>query len=590
MKKKFFSGTCNVFAGQEVLANESRNKQKRIQKEVTKMMKMDKKVSSNAKGKRITGKGFMRAGAALLIMALVFSLSACGAGGGGGGGAAPAPAPSAPADSDDYYGYEPSPPSEGTMPSGNTPMPSDGGYEGYDPYYDYSGGERYLEIDESGERYTDRTPESTFSLKVDTASYSNVKRFIQDGMLPPADAVRTEELINWFGYDEPLAFKRDEPFAFYTEIGPSPFDENKLLGLIRVGTRAIDKSDMPPSNLVFLIDVSGSMDSYDKLPLLQDAFSMLTETLGRDDVVSIVTYASGTRVPLSGVRGSDANRINRAIHNLSAGGSTAGGKGIQKAYQLAEEYFIEGGNNRVILATDGDFNVGISSTDELSRFIANKRQSGIYLSVLGFGTGNIRDDIMETLAKDGNGNYSYIDSRKTAEKVLVDELGSNLFTVANDVKAQIVFDPDTVYSYRLIGYENRMLRTEDFDNDRKDAGEIGAGSDVIALYEFEPVNRNAAISARTHLFDVRVRYKDPGDSESKLVEFGVTGERMPRNNTEDFGFVSAVAMFGSYLRDYGYGGGLEVRSMIALAEENLGMDRNGYREDFVELLYDLRSI
>ncbi|MDR1358614.1 MAG: von Willebrand factor type A domain-containing protein, partial [Coriobacteriales bacterium] len=388
---------------------------------------------------------------------------------------------------------------------------ADGAYNS-DSYYDYSGGERYAEIEETGEQLAADRPEATFSLKVDTASYSNVTRYIEDGMLPPPDAVRTEELMNWFSFDEPLEFSGGSPFALSTEVGPSPFDPDKRLALIRVGTREVDRSDLPPSNLVFLVDVSGSMDSYDKLPLLQDAFALLTETLDRDDRVSIVTYASGTRVALAGARGSDSRAIEDAIFSLTAGGSTAGEQGIQDAYELAEEFFIEGGNNRVILATDGDFNVGISDTGELSRFIAEKRKSEVYLSVLGFGTGNIRDDIMETLAKDGNGNYSYIDSRKTAEKVLVDELGSNLFTVADDVKAQVVFDPETVHSYRLIGYENGMLATEDFDDDRKDAGEIGAGTDVVALFEFKPVSEDTA--AERHLFDVRIRYKEPGESES----------------------------------------------------------------------------
>ena len=458
----------------------------------------------------------------------------------------------------------------------------------YDPYYGYDSGERYLEIDELGEQRVARKPEATFSLKVDTASYSNVKRFIEDGMLPPSDAVRTEELINWFSFDEPLEYTKDSPFAFYTEVGPSPFDEDKLLAMIRVGTRDIDRRDLPPSNLVFLIDVSGSMSSYDKLPLLQDAFAMLTETLDKNDRVSIVTYASGTRVVLEGARGSDSQKINDAIYSLSAGGSTAGARGIQDAYDLAEEFFIEGGNNRVILATDGDFNVGISDTRELSRFVAEKRKSDIYLSVLGFGTGNIRDDIMETLAKDGNGNYSYIDSRRTAQKVLVDELGSNLFTVADDVKAQIVFDPETVYSYRLIGYENRILKTEDFDNDRKDAGEIGAGTDVIALFEFEPVDTKTA--AGSHLFDVRVRYKDPGDSRSNLVEFPVTYKNMRGKNSSDFGFVSSVAMLGDYLRNEGDGGRSAVNDIIDLAKQNLGADKAGYRSDFIDLLNQLRKI
>ena len=563
-------------------------------------------INRKATEKNKTRTGARRLCAAALAFALVFSLSACSAGPKSASAPADsdsaAPAPYEPSDAGGWDGES----AGGVEPSMEPPSAPgnagtwDDGYDYYDDYdssYDYGGGESYSGLDPAGEHRTAKEPEATFSLKVDTAAYSNVKRYIEDGRMPPADAVRTEELINWFGYDEPLEFQRSapygagiSPFGFYTEVGPSPFNDDKLLALVRVGTRNVDKQDLPPSNLVFLIDVSGSMDSYDKLPLLKNSFGMLAESLGRDDVVSIVTYASGTRVALEGARGSDTRKISKTVNGLKAGGSTAGEKGIQLAYKLAEEYFIEGGNNRVILATDGDFNVGLSDTDELSRFISRKRDSGVYLSVLGFGTGNIRDDIMETLAKDGNGNYSYIDSRRTAEKVLVNELSSNLFTVADDVKAQIVFDPETVYSYRLIGYENRMLKKEDFDNDRKDAGEIGAGSDVIALFEFELQEPGMALSARDHLYDVRVRYKDPGESRSDLIEFPVTGSYMPSRNSTDFGFVSAVAMFGEYLRDTGYGGRFGVRDLIDLADENIGEDPNGYREDFIGLLTNLRRI
>ncbi|MCL1847829.1 MAG: von Willebrand factor type A domain-containing protein [Coriobacteriia bacterium] len=458
----------------------------------------------------------------------------------------------------------------------------------YDYDYGYGSGERYSTIEDLGVQLTARSPESTFSLKVDTAAYSNVKRYIENGHLPPSDAVRTEELINWFSFDEPLQYTRNSPFGFYTELGPSPFDDDKYLAMIRVGTRDIDRSELPPSNLVFLIDVSGSMGSYDKLPLLQDSLAMLAETLGKDDRVSIVTYASGTHVALSGAKGSDYRTITDAIYSLSAGGSTYGEKGIQKAYEQAERNYIEGGNNRVILATDGDFNVGISNIGDLSDFIARKSESGVYLSVLGFGTGNIRDDIMETLAKDGNGNYSYIDNLKTAEKVLVNELASNLFTVADDVKAQVVFDPKTVRSYRLIGYENRMLKTEDFDDDRVDAGEIGVGCDVVALYEIELYEPESDLGA--HLFDVNIRYKDPGESRSRLVEFPVSLERLRGGNSSDFRFVSAVALYGDYLRNSGNVDGYTLREITWLAEDNLGVDKAGYRWDFVELLYQLRSI
>lgn len=469
-----------------------------------------------------------------------------------------------------------------------TGAPAPGESGSYYDDYNYGYGEQYSTIEDLGEQRTSTNPESTFSLKVDAAAYSNVKRYIEDGILPPSDAVRTEELINWFTFDEPLEFNRKSPFGFYTEVGPSPFNEDKYLAMIRVGTRDIDRSELPPSNLVFLIDVSGSMASYDKLPLLKESLALLVETLGKDDRVSIVTYASGTKVVLSGARGSDYKKITNAIDSLGAGGSTAGQNGIQKAYQQAERNFIEGGNNRVILATDGDFNVGISNTSDLSDFIAKKRETGVYLSVLGFGTGNIRDDIMETLAKDGNGNYNYIDSTKTAQKVLVNELASNLFTVADDVKAQIVFDADTVYSYRLIGYENRMLDPEDFNNDKVDAGEIGAGSDVVALYEIELYDAKSAMGS--HLFDVNIRYKDPGESRSRLVEFPVKMERISGGNSSDFGFISAVAMYGDYLRNYGYTDGYTLREMTQLAKDNLGYDDLGYRRDFVKLLDMLRGI
>jgi len=491
--------------------------------------------------------------------------------------------------SDSYY-----PPdnagSSGSSQTADSAAP--GYYNNYDPYFDYSSGESYLVIEEQGELLVSRNPESTFSLKVDTASYSNVKRFVENGDLPPADAVRTEELINWFSYDEPIKFDSNSPFGFYTEIGPSPFNEDKYLAMIRVATQDIDRSDLPPSNIVFLIDVSGSMNTHDKLPLLQDSLALFIDTLDRDDRISIVTYASGTAVVLEGARGSEKELIKDTVYSLRPAGSTAGEGGIQLAYECAEENFIVGGNNRIILCSDGDFNVGISTVSELSKFISKKRDTGIYLSVLGFGTGNIRDDIMETLAKDGNGNYSYIDSLRTAEKVLVDELATNLFTVADDVKAQIVFDADAVYSYRLIGYENRLLATEDFDDDRKDAGEIGAGTDIIALYEIELVERDTEVGA--HLFDVRIRYKNPGERESQLLEFPVALERMNRSSSTDFGFVSAVALYGDYLRSAANGDYSRseqralVDEIIYLAEANLGSDKSGYRADFVDLLHDLR--
>ena len=454
------------------------------------------------------------------------------------------------------------------------PYPGDWAAEP-DFYYD---GEKYLDIVEGGMIYTDDDVKATFSLKVDTAAFTNVQRYINDGNLPPSNAVRTEELVNYFNY-EGYAEKIDgSPFSVYTEVGPSPFDDEKELAFIRVKTDDIDKGELPPSNLVFLIDTSGSMNSYDKLPLLQDSFSMLINTLDEDDRVSIVTYAGSSKVVARGVSGANKNKLNSAIYDLFAGGSTAGSKGIHTAYEIAKNCFIEGGNNRVILATDGDFNVGISDTDSLSRYISEKRDEGIYLSVLGFGTGNIRDDIMETLAKDGNGNYSYIDTKQTAKKVLVNELGSNMFTVADDVKAQVDFNPDTVSSFRLIGYENRVMNHEDFTDDRKDAGEIGAGSDVIVLFEIDTTGSSG------RLFDVNIRYKDPGERESKLVSLPVSTNDITYDNSTDYYFASTVAVFSDMLRHPETVNEEQIDRLISKTEANLGRDEEGYRMDYLELL------
>lgn len=353
------------------------------------------------------------------------------------------------------------------------------------------------------------------------------------------------------------------------------------MAMIRVSTKKIDKSKLPPCNLTFLIDTSGSMESYDKLPLLKSAFSLLAETLGERDRVSIVTYAGSSEVVLDSVSGKDQAAIQSAINHLSAGGSTAGANGINTAYQLADKNFLEGGNNRVILATDGDFNVGISNTVALSKLVSEKRKSGVYLSVLGFGTGNIRDDIMETLSKDGNGNYSYINSLDTAQKVLVDELGSNLFTVADDVKAQIAFNQQTVKSYRLIGYENRKMSNEDFQDDQKDAGEIGVGTDVAVMFELE---LQSNITTARDLFEVRIRYKDPGQTESRLVTKKASFSVLQSTSSTDFNFASQVAVFGHLLRGSQYTGEANITAALALVRENVGKDPGGYRAQFVKLL------
>ena len=490
--------------------------------------------------------------------------------------------------------------------SNNAPPPSmDGGYQPPGESYSPSG-ESYLVIDENPQIQTDQDSTLTFSLKVDTAAYTNVQRYIESGNLPPKDAVRTEELINYFNYDTDFLF-RSEPFSIYTEVAPSPFDADTLLAFVRVKTEDIDKSDLPRSNLTFLIDSSGSMSSYDKLPLLKQSFALLVETLGEDDVVSIVTYAGASSVVLDSVSGADKGRILSAINSLEAGGSTAGGEGIQTAYALAEKNFIAGGNNRIILATDGDFNVGVSTNAELSRLVKAKKESGVYLSILGFGMGNIRDDLMETLSKDGNGNYSYINSLRTAQKVLVDELTGNLFTVADDVKAQIEFNPENVKSFRLIGYENRMMNFEDFADDSKDAGEIGAGTDLIILFEIELHNAPGAVGLKyqsdpetveaapvsqyaDELFEVRIRFKNPGEPESNLITFPVTHENIGERGSNDFNFACSVAAFAGLLRGSQYSGQIAPGMIFAIAEDSLGSDVGGYRAEFLTLLNQYGNI
>ncbi len=470
--------------------------------------------------------------------------------------------------------------SGGEMAPGN----ADGIYPSCD-IEEGTAGETYQEIIENPEIAASEESTITFSLKVDTASYSNVTRYLNTGSLPPKDAVRTEELINYFRYETPLE-PDGAPFAVYTEVGPSPFHSDKQMAFIRVKTPEIDKEGLGPSNLTFLIDTSGSMDSFDKLPLLKSAFSLLVETLGEDDRVSIVTYAGSSAVVLDSCSGADKEQILDAIHSLTASGSTAGADGIRTAYALAQKNFREDGNNRVILATDGDFNVGISDTDQLAEFIAEKRDSGVYLSVLGFGTGNLRDDVMETLAKNGNGNQAYIDSVQTAKKVLVEELGSNLFTVAKDVKAQVVFDPELIKSYRLIGYENRMLSNEDFADDTKDAGEIGAGTDVAALFEIELTEQGKTAD---NPFAVHIRYKEPDGDESQLFT-KETLDTISGENTDDFRFACAVAAFGHLLRGSEYTGEATLESVMQLAEGSLGRDPGGYRQEFLALLNTYKRV
>ncbi len=463
--------------------------------------------------------------------------------------------------------------------------------------------EEYSAITENTFMSAVSDPLSTFSIDVDTASYTNIRRMINNGQRIPADAVRIEEMINYFNYDYPDP-KPGEPFSVNTEMTDCPWNSDTKL--LRIGLKAedIDLSQRCPMNLVFLIDVSGSMYSYDKLPLVQKSFSILTEQLTPQDRISIVTYAGSDKVVLEGADGNDSQRILDAINSLEAGGSTAGSAGILRAYEIAEKYYIADGNNRIILATDGDLNVGISSEAELKELVTKKRESGVFLSVLGFGTGNIKDNKMETLADNGNGMYSYIDSEHEARKVLVEEMGGTLVTVAKDVKIQVEFNPAYIKGYRLIGYENRALSAEDFSDDKKDAGEIGAGHTVTALYEIADTNSEmefassglkysdaAALGTENgELLTVSVRYKEPDGDESKLLSYPVTDSAYSSSMSDDMAFASAVAEFGMLLRDSQYKGTADKDSVLSLISgRDIAYDE--YKAEFAQLVksYDKNS-
>ncbi len=440
--------------------------------------------------------------------------------------------------------------------------------------------EEYDGMEENGFTAVSQKPLSTFSADVDTASYANLRRMIYDGQNINPDAVRIEEIINYFDYDysEP---REGEPFSVYTEYSDCPWNSETKLFMAGLSTKSTDSllEGREPMNVVFLIDVSGSMYSSDKLPLVQKSFSMLTDNLSEKDRISIVTYAGEDAVLLEGADGGDRKKVLEIIDSLSAGGSTAGAAGIVTAYEIAEKYFIEGGNNRVILATDGDLNVGLSSVDELTKLIEEKRETGVFLSVLGFGTGNYKDNRLEALADHGNGNYSYIDSEREAKKVLVDEMSGTLFTAAKDVKFQIEFNPAYVKGYRLIGYENRSLSDRDFADDTKDAGEVGAGHSVTVLYEIIPADSDVdmggtglkysqkaettATTDSTDLLTLSIRYKQPDGGTSSLLEYPVSARDHRSEMSERLNFASACARFGMILRgsrycnDISYDGVLE---------------------------------
>lgn len=467
--------------------------------------------------------------------------------------------------------------------------------------------ETYAHYDDNPVKRAVESPVSTFSIDVDTGAYSNARRMIQGGRLPVRDAVRVEEFINYFSYDYPAPENKRTPFRVTTELGPNPW--NPDTHLLEVGIKGYDvaRENLPPSNLVFLIDVSGSMQSQDKLPLLKSALSLLARRLRHDDRLAIAVYAGASGVVLEPTAGDQTATILQALEGLSAGGSTNGASGIQLAYRLAEQGFVKDGINRVILATDGDFNVGTVDFESLKDLIEQKRKSGVSLTTLGFGTGNYNDRLMEQLADAGDGNYAYIDTLNEAQKVLVDQIGSTLQTIARDVKIQVEFNPSVVSEYRLIGYENRALRREDFNNDRIDAGEIGAGHTVTALYEVALVGEGGERieslrygrtqkSGSAHgdeLAMLRLRYKAPGDDASRLIEHPIERKAMLmrlEQTSQRYRFAAAVAAFGQLLRGGDYLGNFGYPEVLALARQARGDDPFGYRGEFISLVNLAQSL
>ncbi len=481
---------------------------------------------------------------------------------------------------------------------------SGGYYTAYNPDFNTEG---YSTIHENGYKDVLSQPLSTFSIDVDKASYSNVRRFINMGQLPPKDAVRVEEMINYFSYDYPEPEGR-HPFSVYTELSACPWNPEHQLLHVGLKGKSIDKEKLPASNLVFLLDVSGSMNTPNKLPLLKNAFHMLVNELRAEDRVAIVVYAGAAGLVLESTSGAEKQKILDAINRLSAGGSTAGGQGLMLAYKVAEENYIEDGNNRIILATDGDFNVGVSSNAEMERLVEQKRQNGVFMTVLGFGMGNYKDDKMEIIADKGNGNYAYIDNIQEARKVMVSEFGGTLFTIAKDVKFQLEFNPARVKAYRLIGYENRLLNDEDFNDDQKDAGEMGAGHNVTALYELIPAGSKENVGSidplkyqrnqetvkpdpKAELLTVKLRYKEPDGNTSTKIEDPVKGEVLDLKSTSvSFRFSAAVAEFGLILRDSEFKSDANIEDVIALARDARGKDPEGYRGEFIKLVLTANTL
>ncbi|WP_101447433.1 vWA domain-containing protein [Pontibacter ramchanderi] len=463
--------------------------------------------------------------------------------------------------------------------------------------------ENYDFIKESSFLDAQNNPLSTFSIDVDNASYSNVRRFLNQGQRPPADAVRIEEMVNYFNYDYPQP-TGDAPFSVTTELSACPWNKNNQLLHIGLQGKRVPTDQLPPSNLVFLIDVSGSMFSPDKLPLVKAGLKLLVEELRPQDQVSMVVYAGAAGLVLPSTSGKEKKKIITALDQLEAGGSTAGGAGINLAYKVAEDNFMKGGNNRVILASDGDFNVGVSSDSELQRLIEKKRETGVFLTVLGFGTGNLKDSRMEQLANKGNGNYAYIDNIREAQKVFVNEFGGTLFTIAKDVKLQLEFNPAKVKAYRLIGYENRALANEEFNDDKKDAGDMGSGHTVTALYEIVPVGASSQTQAGTvdalkyqktsldpkakssdEMLTMKLRYKEPDGETSRLMTKTVSSQAISATQTSDsFRFSAAVAACGMLLRDSEHKGNASFPMVLELAKNARGKDEEGYRIEFINLV------
>ena len=474
--------------------------------------------------------------------------------------------------------------------------------------YDSEQNEEYSSFAENRFKDAKQDPLSTFSLDVDVASYSNVRRMINQGRKPAKDAVRVEQFINYFSYNYPNPTGQ-HPVNIITETQPCPWNKEHLLVRIGVKAKEVPSENIPASNFVFLIDVSGSMESVNRLPLVKSSLKLLTNNLREKDQVAIVVYAGAAGEVLPSTSGADKQKIFEALDGLSAGGSTAGGAGIELAYKVAQKNFIKGGNNRIILCTDGDFNVGVSSEKGLENMIEEKRKTGIFLTVLGYGMGNYKDSKLQTLSQKGNGNHAYIDNLQEANRVLVQEFGSTMYAVAKDVKMQIEFNPAYVNAYRLIGYESRLLNKEDFNDDTKDAGELGAGHTVTAFYEIIPVGvkntyggvddlkyQKTTLSEslqgilNNEMMTVKLRYKTLSSETSKKMEVPVLFSDKNKTPSADFTFASAVAMFGQLLRNSDFKGTASYEDVVSTARKGLGEDKQGYRHEFVRLAEAMKQL